>query len=351
MNVIAIEELAKVIVTKHHLSPQEAEAFVNAFFKNIRNALATEKLVKVKGLGTLAVAVMKSTEYPGRRCKVMTFSPEVKLSKQINKPFAQFEVVTLADGVTFDDVAEETGDDSLIKAVAKEEIAVDDLPMVESWVMVDLPDTPDLMEESLPTMSDDNHPDETAKEYAEEPEDKEIVSEEKRSQPEEVQETLMTTLEDGEEQDSPDTHRGGWWKWVVGLAVAACLLIGFFLLRPSKDTQQANSNSNANTNSEAVQTVSTETTEPTEQTASTAEESTPQTPEDLYAAENERVKYGAYKIVGVDTIITVTPGMTLQRIATIFLGSQMMMYLSAMNDGNDNPQPGEQYKIPKVKLK
>ena len=136
MNVIAIEELAKVIANKHHLTQQEADAFINAFFKNIRNALATEKLVKIKGLGTFAVAVMKSTEYPGRKCKVMTFSPEPKLSKQINKPFAQFEVVTLAEGVTFDDVTEETGDDSLVKTVAKEEISVDDLPMVGGVIAV-----------------------------------------------------------------------------------------------------------------------------------------------------------------------------------------------------------------------
>ena len=43
--------------------------------------------------------------------------------------------------------------------------------------------------------------------------------------------------------------------------------------------------------------------------------------------------------------------MDLQRIATIFLGSEMQMYLTAMNNGNDNPQVGEQYKIPKIELK
>ena len=83
----------------------------------------------------------------------------------------------------------------------------------------------------------------------------------------------------------------------------------------------------------------------------TSDNSSVQNPEDQYAEENERCKYGAYKIVGLDTIITVTPGMDLQRIATIFLGSEMQMYLTAMNDGNDNPQVGEQYKIPKIELK
>ena len=334
MNVIAIEELAKVIATKHRLSPEQADAFVNAIFKNIRNALATEKLVKIRGLGTFAVAVMKSTEYPGRKCKVMTFSPEVKLSKQVNKPFAQFEVVTLADGVSFDDVKEETGDDSLIKAVKKEEFSVDDLPMVDSWVMVEMPDTSDLVEEQLPIMSGNQSDD----------------SELTKESPREQQMTTSTDMEehldsdvttDQEPTNSP--QRGGWWKWAVGAAVAACLLIGFFLLKPSKNAPKTD----AGTTSEVAQTALEKATEDSLSMA----EATTQAPEEQYAAENERVKYGAYKIVGLDTIITVTPGMDLQRIATIFLGSEMQMYLSAMNDGNDNPQPGEQYKIPKIELK
>ena len=352
MNIVTIEELAKTIANKHHLSQQEADAFVNSFFKNIRNCLATEKLVKVRGLGTFAVSVMKSTEYPGRRCKVMTFSPEAKLSKQINKPFAQFEVVTLADGVTFDDVTEETGDDSLIKAVVKEELSVDDLPMVESWVKVELPDTPELMEESVPAMSDTVHTDETTTESNTEPE--EIASVEHLSQQDVVQETSseVPEVEEGQDSSSEGSHRGGLWKWVVGLVVAACLLIVFFLLKPSNNKPQ----NDANVTSEVTESVSNETKDGAEQIEDAPSTSVGQTTlqadsEELYAAANERVKYGAYKIVGIDTIITVTPGMTLQRIATIFLGSQMMMYLSAINDGNDNPQPGEQYKIPKIKLK
>ena len=334
MNVIAIEELAKVIATKHRLTPQEADAFVNLFFKNIRNALATEKLVKIRGLGTFAVAVVKSTEYPGRRCKVMTFSPEVKLSKQINKPFAQFEVVTLTDGVTFEDVEEETGDDSMIKAVTKEEISVDDLPMVDSWVMVEVADTSDLMEETLPVLSGDHQPGDSK-----ETEDISSQSEEEKESAKEMGEGIDSA--DTAEPEPVDTRRGGWWKWVVGAVAAACLVLGFLFLRPSENKLQADNE----TTSETTQAVSKENTPPV------AAENTTQAPEDLYAEENERVKYGAYKIVGLDTIITVTPGMDLQRIATIFLGSEMQMYLSAMNDGNENPQVGEEYKIPKIELK
>ena len=346
MNVIAIEELAKVIANKHHLTQQEADAFINAFFKNIRNALATEKLVKIKGLGTFAVAVMKSTEYPGRKCKVMTFSPEPKLSKQINKPFAQFEVVTLAEGVTFDDVTEETGDDSLVKTVAKEEISVDDLPMVDSWVMVEMSDTSDLMEEQLPVMSDETTSDDSGAADTDS-EDSNADSDSTHLEGEQEPPVLvgMSDNQDAETTGkSADTPRSSWWKWAVGVAIAACLLIGFFLLKPSNDAAQPDTNTTSD--------VALKTSDDTkDSTPTTSEESSVQNPEDQYAAENELCKYGAYKIVGLDTIITVTPGMDLQRIATIFLGSEMQMYLTAMNNGNDNPQVGEQYKIPKIELK
>ena len=343
MNVIAIEELAKVIANKHHLTQQEADAFINAFFKNIRNALATEKLVKIKGLGTFAVAVMKSTEYPGRKCKVMTFSPEPKLSKQINKPFAQFEVVTLAEGVTFDDVTEETGNDSLIKTVAKDEISVDDLPMVDSWVMVEMADTPDLVEEQLPAMSDDEHSDDS--EAAETAPDDSIADGESTHLEGEKDSPVRVEMSDNHDAESQGhvTSRSGWWKWAVGVAIAACLLIGFFLLRPSNNASQSST-----TSSEVAQK---ESEDSKDNLPATSDNSSVQNPEDQYAEENERCKYGAYKIVGLDTIITVTPGMDLQRIATIFLGSEMQMYLTAMNDGNGNPQVGEQYKIPKIELK
>lgn len=346
MNVIAIEELANVVATKHRLSQQDADAFVNAFFKNIRNALASEKLVKIRGLGTFSVTVMKSTEYPGRRCKVMTFSPEPKLSKQINKPFAQFEVVTLADGVTFDDVAEETGDDSLIKAVAKEEISVDDLPMVESWVMVEAPETDDLVEETLPGLPGDGQTNDSEvaadSGFSQSDEDADSLetTEPKHKSPESIENEEKTDAVGTIEQESAAPRRGAWWKWAVVATMAACVIIGLFLMKSSKNTP-----SDTETTSEIAQTT------PIENQPSTAEDIAPEAPEDKYAAENERVKYGAYRIVGLDTIITVTPGMDLQRIATIFLGSEMQMYLSAMNDGNDNPQPGEQYKIPKIELK
>ncbi len=338
MNIVNIEELAGVIAAKHQMSQQEAVDFVSAFFKHIRHALATEKLVKVRGLGTFSVTVMKSTEYAGRKCRVMTFSPETKLSKQVNKPFAQFEVVTLADGVSFDDVQEETGDDSLIKVMPKDEISVDDLPMVDSWLMVEPVVEQDASEElALKAAVIDISPAENTEADA-------LLTSTSGQQSEEVENTQADGLsqdKDTADELSHNARRGGWWKWLLGAAVAACLVIGFLLLRPAKNTDDIASSETQ----EKAQTTALEKEKSTE-----AEENNP-APELQFAKENEMVKYGAYKIVGIDTIITVTPDMTLQRIATIFLGSEMQMYLSAMNDGNDNPQVGQQYKIPKLELK
>ena len=70
-----------------------------------------------------------------------------------------------------------------------------------------------------------------------------------------------------------------------------------------------------------------------------------------YQAMNAQIPYGAYDIVGVDTVITVMKGQTLEDISRFFLGTDILIYLTVLNDGNTTPQEGEKYKIPKLKLR
>ena len=70
-----------------------------------------------------------------------------------------------------------------------------------------------------------------------------------------------------------------------------------------------------------------------------------------YSALNAQIPYGAYDIVGVDTVITVMKGQDLPTISRIFLGTDIQIYLIVLNEGNNDPQEGERYKIPKLKLR
>ena len=76
------------------------------------------------------------------------------------------------------------------------------------------------------------------------------------------------------------------------------------------------------------------------------------TKEDDFTEANERVRYGAYKIVGVDTAIILQQGQTLLTIsATYFGGIQMEPYIKAVNGGKSDFVAGDYVKIPKLEVK
>ena len=120
------KDLAAALTEKHGLAKTDAEAFVNAMFALINEALASERAVKVKGLGTfkvISVAARKSVDVntgapiviDGR--DKISFTPDSSLRDEVNKPFAQFETVVVNDGVDFSEIdrkfeEEETTEDT-----------------------------------------------------------------------------------------------------------------------------------------------------------------------------------------------------------------------------------------------
>lgn len=107
------KDLAAALTEKHGLAKADAEAFVNAMFALINEALSSERAVKVKGLGTfkvISVAARKSVDVntgapiviDGR--DKISFTPDSSLRDEVNKPFAQFETVVVNDGVDFSEI-------------------------------------------------------------------------------------------------------------------------------------------------------------------------------------------------------------------------------------------------------
>lgn len=107
------KDLAAALTEKHGLAKADAEAFVSAMFALINEALASERAVKVKGLGTfkvISVAARKSVDVntgapiviDGR--DKISFTPDSSLRDEVNKPFAQFETVVVNDGVDFSEI-------------------------------------------------------------------------------------------------------------------------------------------------------------------------------------------------------------------------------------------------------
>ena len=153
MSKISLNDLAQRLAEKSGISLQDAELFIRKMFDVANEGLQSDKLVKMKWLGTFKVMAVKDRESvdvnTGERIIIegrdkISFTPDNILKEIVNKPFAQFETVVVNDGVDFDEIdrkfenAEEDGpvSDSTLECVPDS-----DNSSVESFVEQDSPAT------------------------------------------------------------------------------------------------------------------------------------------------------------------------------------------------------------------
>ena len=153
MSKISLSDLAQRLAEKSGISLQDAELFIRKMFDVANEGLQSDKLVKMKWLGTFKVMAVKDRESvdvnTGERIIIegrdkISFTPDNILKEIVNKPFAQFETVVVNDGVDFDEIdrkfenAEEDGSvfDSTLESVPDSENS-----SLESFVEQDSPVT------------------------------------------------------------------------------------------------------------------------------------------------------------------------------------------------------------------
>lgn len=134
MSKISLNDLAQRLAEKSGICLQDAELFIRKMFDVANEGLQSDKLVKMKWLGTFKVMAVKDRESvdvnTGERIIIegrdkISFTPDNILKEIVNKPFAQFETVVVNDGVDFDEIdrkfenAEEDGpvSDSTLECV------------------------------------------------------------------------------------------------------------------------------------------------------------------------------------------------------------------------------------------
>lgn len=120
---INLQQLAKILAQKKDIPQRDAEAFLKEFFDSIIQNVTTDKLVKVKGLGTFKLIEVLDRESvninTGERIVIpghtkLSFAPENALKDLINKPFADFQAVVLNEGTSVEEM-EWTPSDSTSK--------------------------------------------------------------------------------------------------------------------------------------------------------------------------------------------------------------------------------------------
>lgn len=407
---MTIQEIAKVLVAKNGLEPSQANRFATELFAIIQERLEKNDLVKVKGLGTFKVITVDARESVSVRTgdRVMieehskiTFTPDATMKELVNKPFSQFETVVLNDNVEFDDLKEQPADgefedikDDLTEAelvqlekyeeelaVKKEESVIQqEEPVVQQKEPVVQQQEP-VIQQQEPVVEEPLVEVEQPKETPAVAPLIEVTEATHEEKPEETPEETTDTLDNDVEEEKTNLL----FKW-VWMALGAICLVGIsaaggyyygcqqtalaalsdtVVIRDTvyvPDSQDTTSVIALEVPDQIAEAANVETPKAEEVKAEKPKPEVPKVekpkaepaPEvDKYAEKDERVRLGAYRIVGLDHEVKVLQGQTFYSICRAHLGPDMECYIEVYNNLPRNPQikAGQVIKIPKLQLK
>ena len=395
MGRLTIQEIAKVLITKNGLEQSEANRFATELFAVIQERLEKNDLVKVKGLGTFKVITVEARESvsvrTGSRVMIdehskITFTPDATMKELVNKPFSQFETVPLNDNVEFDDLKEQD-DDAEFEDI-KNDLTEEELIQLEQMDQSEEP-VAKIAEPVVEEPKEEPKEEPVVEEPKEEPKEEPVTEEPKEEPQDDVEETSeLVDFYDEEEESSPLSK----WLWLGFAAICiACLSAfgGYYYgcqqtaLKALGDTvvvrdtiymaapqDTISVEAPAQVDKQEVAKVEEPKQEAPKQEAPKAETPKVEKPKvetpkvekpkaepapevDKYAQKDERVRLGAYRIVGLDHEVTVQQGQTFYSICRAHLGPDMECYIEVYNNLPRNPQikAGQVIKIPKLQVK
>ena len=402
---ITIQDIANSLKEKQGLTKKDAELFVKSMFDIMKEALASDKYVKVKGLGTFKLTEVESRESinvnTGERFEIqghtkISFTPDTTLKEQINKPFSHFETVILNDGVDFEDIPTENlepqPEETEVATKKQEVVELVEIVQPEETT-IETPSTPDVEPTEEPK---EETIEETVEEIIEEPVIEEPATEEpvveqettQENEPEETlpieepvqaeetpaipEETVVATETSTQEQAKPSEEKktSAVLMGIIEILLLVILFGAYWLFfKPETATQTFPSVPVQQETTTAVQT-SPEANQPSEEPRiepKQEEAASPATEPKITAIEplatpvkNERVPSLAdtleYKIIGTKSLYTLQSGETIIKASVKFFGSKKYWpYIANYNrdviKNVDNVPVGTQIKIPELTLK
>lgn len=395
---IKIQDLAKIVAERHNKSEEEVTTFLDALVDVLLDGLHQEKVVKIKGLGTFKVTTVKERASinvnSGEPVVIeghdkISFLPDTSMRDLVNKPFSQFETVPVNDGVEFEDIetsvdvedtqdAEETGEAIIdvetheapqavaLAGLSENEPAAQPESENENEVPVaeNEPDDVDITTEEAVTetenVTETESATETVTEEADSQEEALAETHQEESEPlPQVTEEEQTENELDTEENEEDMKKISWTKLLLSalLIAAAAFALGYAVgqkagTSTSAETPKAETVVEETPDSLKEGQAATTQAEAKEETqkAKVSDDMSQVTSEELERA-NEKVAYGAYRIVGVERVVTARAGQTLKAISDANLGPGAEAYVKALNDGVSTVSEGQKIRIPKVELK
>ena len=392
MGKIFMAELADMLAQKAGISKREAQQFLTDFVETIQDGVNNDKLVKIKGLGTLKVIDVDARESvnvnTGERVTIdshqkLTFTPDAAMKELVNKPFSQFETVVLNDGVEFDDEPE-VEEPAIAEETPEPVVEPTPEPEPEPVVVPEPEPEPVVVPEPEPVVVPEPEPEPVVVPEPEpvvvpEPEPEPVVVPEPEPEPEPMPEPEPEAdpapVEEEVAEEAEEKSASYWWLWLL-IAIIACVIsfAGGYLYGRHMEMQELFAE-DAPADTAAVQAapvvevkdtakVDTMQVKPEAEEQAEVKEPEVKQPEPevkqpepepewkKYEAMDVRVRTGAYGIVGTDRMEKVRPGDTMKRIARRTLGEGMECYIEVYNNITTSAlKEGQEVKIPKLKLK
>ena len=389
----ALQLIADAVAKKHKITVKEAEKFVSSMFDVMNEGLKTDKLVKVKGLGTFKVQAVKSRESvnvnTGERVLIeghdkVSFTPDTTMKELVNKPFALFETVVLNDGVDFADLEskpddEEKKEEADETAVSDSKTVVSDEEKKETKEAITTEISDEKPSEEMPQLSAEvpmaaiepkeevaEEREEGQKENVEEKEIfMEVEAETVEKQPETVKVQSETVLEKQPEtvsempkaaaSSAEKTKKINWMLWVY-IAVGIVAVMYFFgykfgkdaALRDNKEVVRAQTkDSLAVKTKKAAKKPTVKIEKPV---AKVAQPVVDEADKFRQLSSDRRIRYGAYDIIGIEKTVVLKRGQTMQSYSRRALGPDMVAYFQVLNNAT-TMSAGDTMKVPKVELR
>ena len=374
----ALQLIADAVAKKHKITVKESEKFVSAIFDVVNEGLKTDKLVKVKGLGTFKVQAVKPRESvnvnTGERVLIeghekVSFTPDATMKELVNKPFAQFETVVLNDGVDFADIESKSDDEE--KAENTDEIVVSAEKIADSDE-----EKTETKEEITAEIIDEKPAEEVPQPAVEIPmvavEAKEEITEEREEEQKAVIEEKETVVEVKAEavEEQPEQvaevpkvnafpierpKKINWLLW-SSVAFAVIAVMYFFGYKFGKDAALRDNKMAIRTQAEdslaeKTKTTAKQTATNTQKaTAKAAQQATDEAEKYKKMSSDKRIRYGAYDIVGIEKTVVLKKGQTMQSYSRRALGPDMVGYFQVLNNAT-TMSAGDTMKVPKVELR
>lgn len=148
-NRLTIQDLAGLLAEHTGKDKNSSEHFLREFIAVVSEGVYTDKLVKVKGLGTFKIIPVEKRESihvnTGERFVIpghykFSFLPDKELRELVNKPFSFFETTELGENVDFTDMdvvpdeleIKEAEDESVEEVMPEENHLSEEEPVVSS---------------------------------------------------------------------------------------------------------------------------------------------------------------------------------------------------------------------------